>query len=78
MSAVERNINLWKEICDQCNCRKVGNIKSTRPLELVCMDFMSQTKYHVILVIIDHFTEYAVIPVLNQKAQMRNVFGTTT
>ena len=68
--------------CDRCIRRKVlpekaaplVNITATRPLELVCMDFLtlepdsSNTKD--ILVITDHFTKYAVaIPTSNQKAR---------
>lgn len=50
------------------------NIKTTRPLELVCMDFLSldpdKSNTKDILVITDHFTKYAVaVPTRNQKAQ---------
>ncbi len=50
------------------------NIMTTRPLELVCMDFLSiepdRSNTKDILVITDHFTKYAVaIPTPNQKAQ---------
>ncbi|XP_058492814.1 uncharacterized protein LOC131464383 [Solea solea] len=68
--------------CDRCIRRKAQpdkaaplvNIKSTRPLELVCMDFLSlepdSSNTKDILVITDHFTKYAVaIPTPNQKAQ---------
>lgn len=68
--------------CDRCIRRKVPpekaaplvNITATRPLELVCMDFLtlepdsSGTKD--ILVITDHFKKYAVaMPTSNQKAR---------
>ena len=68
--------------CNRCIRRKslpekaapLVNITATRPLELVCMDFLtlepdsSNTKD--ILVITDHFTKYAVaIPTSNQKAK---------
>lgn len=50
------------------------NIETSRPLELVCMDYLSLepdgkgTKN--ILVITDHFTKYAVaIPTADQKAR---------
>ncbi len=50
------------------------NITTSRPLELVCMDFLSlepdRSNIKDILVITDHFTRYAVaIPTRNQKAQ---------
>ncbi|KAJ8346440.1 hypothetical protein SKAU_G00278410 [Synaphobranchus kaupii] len=68
--------------CNRCIRRKslperaapLVNIVATRPLELVCMDFLtvepdsSNTKD--ILVITDHFTKYAVaVPTPNQKAR---------
>lgn len=67
--------------CERCVRRKTQpdkaaplvNIQTTRPMELVCMDFLSlepdshNTKD--ILVITDHFTKYAVaIPTRDQKA----------
>lgn len=50
------------------------NIVATRPLELVCMDFLSvepdSSNTKDILVITDHFTKYAVaVPTLNQNAR---------
>ncbi len=50
------------------------NIKTTRPLELVCMDYLSlepdQSNTKDILVLTDHFTKYSVvIPTANQKAR---------
>ncbi len=50
------------------------NILTSRPLELVCMDFLSlepdRRNSNDILVITDHFTKYAVaIPTPNQKAR---------
>ncbi|XP_030615062.1 uncharacterized protein LOC115801406 [Archocentrus centrarchus] len=68
--------------CERCIRRKTHpekaaplmNIKTCRPLELVCIDFLSiepdcsNTKD--VLVITDHFTKYAVaIPTPNQRAQ---------
>lgn len=51
------------------------NIKTSRPLELLCMGYLmlepdrSNTKD--ILVLTDHFTKYAMaIPIANQKAKM--------
>nr|XP_055049769.1 uncharacterized protein LOC129435994 [Misgurnus anguillicaudatus] len=76
--AVEEKI----KTCERCVRRKMPpekaaalvNIKTTRPLELVCMDFLSlepdRSNTKDILVITDHFTKYAVaIPTRNQKAQ---------
>lgn len=50
------------------------NIVTSKPLKLVCMDFLSlepdQSNTKDILVITDHFTRYAVaIPTRNQKVQ---------
>lgn len=50
------------------------NIKFTRLLELVCMDFLSiepdQSNTKDVLVLTDHLSKYAVaIPTTNQKAQ---------
>ncbi|KAL7872249.1 hypothetical protein SRHO_G00072320 [Serrasalmus rhombeus] len=68
--------------CERCIRRKAKaernaplvNIKTSRPLELVCMDYLSLepdgrgTKN--ILVITDHFTKYAVaVPTSDQKAK---------
>ena len=67
--------------CERCVKRKslpekaapLVNIKTTRPLELVCMDFLSlepDGRIKDILVMTDHFTKYAVaIPTTNQKAK---------
>lgn len=68
--------------CERCVRRKktteraapLVNIKTSRPLELVCMDFLSlepdQSNTKDILVLTDHFTKYAVaVPTRNQKAQ---------
>ncbi|CAJ1057667.1 unnamed protein product [Xyrichtys novacula] len=75
---VERKI----KTCERCIRRKAQpekaaplvNIESTRPLELVCMDFLTvepdRSNAKDILVITDHFTKYSVdIPTPNQKAQ---------
>ena len=50
------------------------NINTTRPLELLCMDYLSleadKSGTKDILVITDHFTKFAVaIPTPNQKAR---------
>ena len=70
------------ETCDRCTCRKsppekaaeLVNIKTSRPLELVCMDFLSlepdSSNTKDILVMTDHFTKFAVaVPTPNQKAK---------
>ncbi|KAL6475063.1 hypothetical protein MHYP_G00161030 [Metynnis hypsauchen] len=75
---VERKI----KACDRCVRRKMlpekaaplVNITLTRPLELVCMDFVSlepdRSNTKDILVITDHFMKYSLaIPTPNQKAQ---------
>uniref|UniRef100_A0A3B3HLU8 Gypsy retrotransposon integrase-like protein 1 n=1 Tax=Oryzias latipes TaxID=8090 RepID=A0A3B3HLU8_ORYLA len=67
--------------CGRCVRRKsppekaapLVNIRTTRPMELVCMDFLSlepdSKNTKDILVITDHFTKYAVaLPTRNQKA----------
>ncbi len=74
---VERKI----KTCERCVRRKTQpnkaaplvNICTTRPMELVCMDFLSlepdSRNTKDILVITDHFTKYAVaIPTKDQKA----------
>lgn len=68
--------------CERCIRRKAQpekaaplvNIRTSRPLELVCMDFLSiepdQSNTKDVLVITDHFTKYAVaVPTLNQRAK---------
>ncbi|KAG1972065.1 interleukin-1 receptor accessory protein-like 1-A [Pimephales promelas] len=68
--------------CNRCVCRKTPperaaplvNIQVSRPLELVCMDFLSlepdRSNTKDILVITDYFTKYAVaVPTSNQKAK---------
>lgn len=68
--------------CERCVRRKAPtekaapllNIMTSRPLELVCMDFLSlepdRSNTKDILVLTDHFTKYAVaLPTRNQKAQ---------
>lgn len=68
--------------CSRCVCRKslperaapLVNIQVNRPLELVCMDFLSlepdRSNTKDILVITDFFTKYAdAVPTPNQKAR---------
>lgn len=68
--------------CSQCVSRKtlqekaapLVNIKVIRPLELVCIDYLTierdQSNRKDVLVIIDFFTKYAVaIPTPNQKTK---------
>ncbi|XP_076745452.1 retrovirus-related Pol polyprotein from transposon opus [Maylandia zebra] len=75
---VERKV----KTCGRCVRRKARperaaplvNINTTRPLELLCMDFLSleadRSGTKDILVITDHFTKFAVaIPTPNQKAR---------
>ena len=76
-SEIEKKV----KTCERCVRRKASpdkaaplvNINTTRPLELVCMDFLSiepdSKNTKDILVITDHFTKYAVaIPTRDQKA----------
>ncbi|KAK7159830.1 hypothetical protein R3I94_005997 [Phoxinus phoxinus] len=76
--AVEKKI----KTCERCVRRKrppdraapLVNIQTSRPLELVCMDFLSlepdRSNTSNILVITDHFTKYAVaVPTQNQTAR---------
>lgn len=68
--------------CNRCIRRKspperaapLVNIRTSRPLELICMDYLSlepdKSNTKDILVLTDHFTKYAVaIPTANQKAK---------
>ncbi|RXN10943.1 Retrovirus-related Pol polyprotein from transposon 412 [Labeo rohita] len=68
--------------CGRCIRRKVPpekaaplvNITTNRPLQLVCMDFLTLELDHSntkdVLVITDHFTKYALaVPTPNQKAK---------
>ncbi|PIK48444.1 hypothetical protein BSL78_14692 [Apostichopus japonicus] len=75
------DIHSWVSNCRRCVARKslpppaapLKTIKTTRPLELCCMDFLSLEEdkfgYKSILVVTDHFTRYAqAFPTKNQKA----------
>ena len=69
--------------CRRCLCAKAPylperaplvSIETTRPLELVCIDFLSleesKGNYRYLLVITDHFTNYAqAYPTRNQEAK---------
>lgn len=68
--------------CERCVRRKalpekaapLVNIQTSRPLELICMDFLSiepdSSNTKDVLVVTDHFTKFAVaIPTPNQKAR---------
>ena len=74
------DIQSWIPNCKGCVCRKqperkgspLISIKTTQPMELVCMDYLtleiSKGGYENILVITDHFTRYAqAIPTRNQQ-----------
>ena len=77
---LEHDVNKWVENCGRCIRRKapvqlaqLNPIHTTRPMELVCIDFLSLERskggYEHILVITDHFTRYAqAIPCRNQTA----------
>ena len=79
---MERDIEQKVSHCDRCIRRKTKvspaaelvSIHTSRPLQLVCMDYLSLEKSkggkENILVITDHFTRYAVaVPTRNQTAQ---------
>lgn len=62
-----------KGVLNSTNTAPMVNVKTSRPLELVCMDFLtleeSKGGYGNILVITDHFTRYSVaVPTRNQTA----------
>lgn len=78
---MERDISNHIETCSRCICSRTPvrpaaeliPIVSTRPMELVCIDFLSleQSKggFENILVITDHFTRFAqALPCKNQTA----------
>ena len=80
---LSRDVKHYVSTCGRCVRRKgvlnstntapLVNIKTTRPPELVCMDFLSLEEskggYGNILVITDHFTRYSTaIPTRNQTA----------
>ena len=78
-----RDVKQYVSTCGRCLRRKgvpnasntapLVNIRTSRPLELVCMDYLSLEEskggHNSILVITDHFTRYSVaIPTRNQTA----------
>ncbi|KAK7886001.1 hypothetical protein WMY93_025622 [Mugilogobius chulae] len=76
------NVEHFVKTCGRCIRRKTPperaaplvNIQTTRPLELLCIDFLSlepdSSNTKDILVLTDHFTKFAVaIPTPNQKAK---------
>ncbi|PJE77797.1 hypothetical protein CI610_03272 [invertebrate metagenome] len=77
---LEGDVNTWVEQCERCilrtPVRAVANlvpIETFKPMELVCVDFLSLEKskggFENVLVITDHFTRYAqAIPCRNQSA----------
>ncbi|PJE77579.1 hypothetical protein CI610_03495 [invertebrate metagenome] len=76
-----KDVDCKVEGCERCVLRKTPvkavaeliPIETSRPMELVCIDFLGVDKskggYEDVLVITDHFTRYAqAIPCRNQKA----------
>lgn len=76
------DVDEWVKACDRCLRRKgtinqkapLVSIRTSQPLELVCIDFltleMSKGGYQNILVITDHFTRYSqAVPTRNQTAR---------
>ena len=81
-NGMDSDIKSRVETCGRCVRRKVGdtpranliNIQSTKPLEILCIDFLSlewsKCGFENILVITDHFTRYAMaVPTRNQLAK---------
>lgn len=80
---LSRDIDNKVKTCRRCICAKSPNlpekaplvsIVTSRPMELVCIDFMSlemsKGGYQNILVVTDHFTRYAqAFPTRNQEAK---------
>ena len=80
---LSKDVDEMIKSCLRCQCAKkphlperapLVSVTTTRPLELVCMDFLSleesKGKYSSILVITDHFTGYAIaVPTRNQEAK---------
>lgn len=79
---MNKDIEEWIKDCERCLRAKhphlpevapLESIKTTQPLELVCIDFLTVEKsmgYENILVITDHFTKYSqAIPTRNQTAK---------
>ena len=79
-----KDVEDWIYECEWCLCRKTPTItraplvsvRTTQPLELVCMDFlkldMCKDGFENVLVITDHFTRYA------QAVPMKNMTAKTT
>ena len=76
---MDNDVQKWVASCKRCLCRKqperksspLVSIKTSQPMELVCMDFLtletSKDGYDNIFVTTDHFTCYAqAIPTSNQ------------
>ncbi|XP_071941056.1 uncharacterized protein [Antedon mediterranea] len=81
----------WAKHCGRCLARKslpsksapLHNIKTSGPMELVCMDFLSvepdSSGQKSILVVTDHFTGYVqAFPTNDQTAQLRRYYGNNT
>ena len=75
-------VDAWISACDRCLRRKsptnarapLVNIRTTQPLELLCIDYLSLESskggFQNILVLTDHFTRYAqAFPTKNQTAK---------
>lgn len=79
---IAKDADDWVKKCDRCFRSKAStnirapmvNIRSSYPLEIVCMDFLclepSKGGIENVLVITDHFTKFAVtVPTRNQTAK---------
>ena len=76
------DVDKWIKKCSRCILRKTPvqvraplvSIRTSHPLELLCMDYLTLEKskggYEHLLVIVDHFTKYAIaVPTRNQTAK---------
>lgn len=78
---MQRDVSDWINSCERCIKSKTSNeraelvnIRTSEPLELVCMDYLtlepSKGGIQNILVITDHFTRYSIaVPTKNQTAK---------
>lgn len=77
------DVKNWIKMCEPCIKRKTSvpdraelvNIKTTQPMELVCIDYLSlepsKGGIENVLVMTDHFTRYAyAVPTRNQTAKV--------
>ena len=78
---MQRDVANWINSCERCVKSKktaekteLVNIRTSQPLELVCMDYLtlepSKGGIQNILVITDHFTKFSIaVPTKNQQQE---------